>query len=84
MSAGEQYHTNWWPTTGTATSTFGPSYTVAPATYTYNPVWPPAAAEGWRCPACQLVMAPWVPYHQCDGASETSVLNKADDGEDPA
>jgi hypothetical protein len=75
MSTGE--YTNWAATA--VTSTFLPSYTTT-AGYGYNPAGypPPLRAEGWRCPSCELVMAPWVPYHQC--ADEPEQLNK-DDGE---
>lgn len=78
MSSGE-FHTTWWPAS-TGTSTFGPSYTTSTG-YGYNPAAyaPPLKAEGWRCPSCQLVMAPWVPYHQCEDPPQPDVLNKADD-----
>jgi hypothetical protein len=59
-------------TTTTGTATF-----IQPAGVTYGygwpPLMPPAVPEGWRCGACQLVMAPWVPYHQC--GSDGTVVN---------
>jgi hypothetical protein len=80
MSAGE-YHTNWWPTAATS-STFPASYTVMPYNTYQPPAYPaPLQAEGWRCPDCTLVMAPWVPYHQCDTDARPGPLNKAEDGD---
>jgi hypothetical protein len=65
----------------TTTTTFGTCYQPA-----YNPPWPPTApVAGWPCPDCDLVMAPWVPYHRCEQADGPDMLYKTNDagGEGP-
>jgi hypothetical protein len=38
---------------------------VVPQPLTYSVSWPPQPAEGWRCPDCTLVLAPWMSSHRC-------------------
>jgi hypothetical protein len=58
-------------------------YQWAPAGRTTAPaaVTPVAAhAQGWQCAGCGLVLAPWVPSHECpkSAAAEPQFLAKND------
>lgn len=46
-----------------------------PQPLTYNVSWPPQPADGWRCPDCTLVLAPWMASHRCTDTA-TAMLCK--------